>query len=1021
QQFKPIEQKPESGPASPQQGELNQTKLELLADDRDSGVNSPLHTPPLVSKEVFHISIQTPPLTHSVSQSVSRNADRDLSSSCSSSACPNPGAIQASRLRLRKGQRTLHTSAGFVNHGLRRGSTRGTLPTVVQLRSEGLIPLDHPLEGAGAYPSAYFGRLLPITRQVSISAFLLICSSEAKPNGKKDKKAKQVVPDIECDVRAGKINYPEFIVRCPAGCRETKQRVYGTGVFASISSICNAAIHSGVITNAGGKVIVKKMAGQSDYKGSPAYGVRSLSLPNWRESFTVEVGKPKKGVIYPSTLDYTSSNPTTTKTGQKEAKASPVSTAFPVTAFPEPTTTTTPEPSTTSTTTTATTTTPAPPTTPMTTPTTTTTKPRAAVHKVRDAGSVHPYFASVAAAASARQSQHGQGKGLPQVSRGGPAYASRFAPRVHPGARRPEAGTTIRRQPSAPSTSAFNRVQLVHPERNQHTVHSNPNFARREWPHPAQARPDWFSGPRRTSDISNSEPDRGYTWTEVDTGDSAAPDPRPDLSEYERWYYNFGQYPPRPAEADSGRKVLPETGHARVEPVEVWKPEANPFDSGFNIREQDPVPRAPEPVPQGDPSRFTLASPSTYSRCIPQCNAAANRYMLLVPDCKVDIAFLMDGSWSIGKRRFKIQKDFLAEVSHVINVGVAGPMMGIIQYGDDPVTEFSLQQYSSSKDVKAAIDKIVQKGGLSNVGKALSYINKHYFSDANGNRGGAPNVAVVLVDGWPTDKVEEASRLARESGINIFFVTIEGPDDNEKHNVVEANFVDKAVCRTNGFFSLPVPSWFALRKAVQPLVKRVCDTDRLVCSKTCLNANDIAFVIDGSSSVGTGNFRTVLQFVANVTREFEISDTDTRVGAVQYTYEQRLEFAFGQHNTKADLLNAIKRINYWSGGTSTGAAITYAAEQLFSKSKPNKRKIMIVITDGRSYDDVRAPALAVHRSGVIAYSIGIAWAAQDELEYIATDPDRDHSFFVDEFDNLYKYVPKIIHNICQEFNSQPRN
>lgn len=59
--------------------------------------------------------------------------------------------------------------------------------------------------------------------------------------------------------------------------------------------------------------------------------------------------------------------------------------------------------------------------------------------------------------------------------------------------------------------------------------------------------------------------------------------------------------------------------------------------------------------------------------------------------------------------------------------------------------------------------------------------------------------------------------------------------------------------------------------------------------------------------------------------------------------------------------------------------------------------------------------------GVIAYSIGIAWAAQDELEYIATDPNKDHSFFVDEFDNLYKFVPKIIQNICQEFNSQPRN
>ncbi|KAM9344628.1 vitrin [Symphorus nematophorus] len=816
-------------------------------------------------------------------------------------------------------------------------------------------------------------------------ALLLSCACGVKPNGSKNKKPKQVVPDIECDVRAGKINLPEFIVKCPAHCKETKQQVYGTGVFASISSICNAAIHSGIITNAGGKVIVRKMAGQNVYKGSNSNGVRSLSLPKWRESFIVQVGKPKKGVIYPSTLDYVPSRPTYVKTSQKEARGPVVPTALPTTVAPEPITTTTPEPTTT-------TTTPAP-TTPTTTPPPppTTTKARAAVHKVRDAGSSHPYLASVAAASS-RQSQvvNGQGKSHSQVFRGS-AYPNRFPQRASAGLRRPEAGSAIRRPPSSPVGPAFNRVQPAPPERTPTMSQSNPAFPRRDWAHPSFPRPDWFPAARRPADVSYAAPDSGYTWSETDTPEMTARDHRPDISEYERWFYNFGPYLPRSSTDSDGNRKL-DTTHTRVEPVDAWRPEGNLYESGFNLREPEPVvPRVPEPVSQGD------------------------------PNCKVDLAFLMDGSWSIGKRRFKIQKDFLMEVAQTINVGVAGPMMGIIQYGDDPVTEISLKSYSNSREVKSAIDKIVQKGGLSHVGKALTYINKQYFSDANGNRGGAPNVAVVLVDGWPTDKVEEASRLARESGINIFFVTIEGPDDNEKQNLVEASFVEKAVCRTNGFFSLPVNSWFALRKAVQPLVKRVCDTDRLVCSKTCLNANDIAFVIDGSSSVGTGNFRTVLQFVANVTREFEISDTDTRVGAVQYTYEQRLEFAFGQHNTKAELLNAIKRINYWSGGTSTGAAITYAAEQLFSKSKPNKRKIMIVITDGRSYDDVRVPALAVQSQDVIAYSIGIAWAAQDELEYIATDPDKEHSFFVDEFDNLYKFVPKIIHNICQEFNSQPRN
>lgn len=38
-------------------------------------------------------------------------------------------------------------------------------------------------------------------------------------------------------------------------------------------------------------MIVKKMAGQAEYKGSFANGIRSLSLPQWRESFSVSGNK----------------------------------------------------------------------------------------------------------------------------------------------------------------------------------------------------------------------------------------------------------------------------------------------------------------------------------------------------------------------------------------------------------------------------------------------------------------------------------------------------------------------------------------------------------------------------------------------------------------------------------------------------------------------------------------------------------------------------------------------------------
>uniref|UniRef100_F7BUH0 Vitrin n=1 Tax=Macaca mulatta TaxID=9544 RepID=F7BUH0_MACMU len=615
-------------------------------------------------------------------------------------------------------------------------------------------------------------RTVVLTMKASvIEMFLVLLVTGVHSNketSKKIKRPKFTVPQINCDVKAGKIINPEFIVKCPAGCQDPKFHVYGTDVYASYSSVCGAAVHSGVLDNSGGKILVRKVAGLSGYKGSYSNGVQSLSLPRWRESFIVLESKPKKGVTYPSALTYSSSKSPAAQAGETtkayQRPPIPATTAQPVTLM--------------------------------------------------------QLLAVTVAVAT---------------------------PTILP-----------RPSPSAASTTSIRRPEPV--------------------------------------------------------------------------------------------------GHRSQE-----------------------------------------------------------------MDCKIDLSFLIDGSTSIGKRRFRIQKQLLAGVAQALDIGPAGPLMGVVQYGDNPATHFNLKTHMNSRDLKTAIEKITQRGGLSNVGRAISFVTKNFFSKANGNRSSAPNVVVVMVDGWPTDKVEEASRLARESGINIFFITVEGAAENEKQYVVEPNFANKAVCRTNGFYSFHVQSWFGLHKTLQPLVKRVCDTDRLACSKTCLNSADIGFVIDGSSSVGTGNFRTVLQFVTNLTKEFEISDTDTRVGAVQYTYEQRLEFGFDQYSSKPDILNAIKRVGYWSGGTSTGAAINFALEQLFKKSKPNKRKLMILITDGRSYDDVRIPAMAAHLKGVITYAIGVAWAAQEELEVIATHPARDHSFFVDEFDNLYQYVPRIIQNICTEFNSQPRN
>lgn len=52
-------------------------------------------------------------------------------------------------------------------------------------------------------------------------------------------------------------------------------------------------------------------------------------------------------------------------------------------------------------------------------------------------------------------------------------------------------------------------------------------------------------------------------------------------------------------------------------------------------------------------------------------------------------------------------------------------------------------------------------------------------------------------------------------------------------------------------------------------------------------------------------------------------------GAVQFTYDQRMEFGLTEHGSKDDAINALRRIHYMSGGTATGAAIRYTSQHLF--------------------------------------------------------------------------------------------
>nr|XP_019965663.1 PREDICTED: cochlin-like [Paralichthys olivaceus] len=200
-------------------------------------------------------------------------------------------------------------------------------------------------------------------------------------------------------------------------------------------------------------------------------------------------------------------------------------------------------------------------------------------------------------------------------------------------------------------------------------------------------------------------------------------------------------------------------------------------------------------------------------------------------NCQMDIAMVIDSSNNIGQRRFNLQKNFVAKLAAMLRVGPIGPHVGLIQASDSPRTEFLLTNYTQPKELMFAIKEVSYLGGNTNTGKAIMQAAESFFIQENGGRRGHPRVMMVLLDGWPSDDLEQAAMLARESGINVFLVSVARPAPEELAMVQDKDFMKKAVCKDNGFFSYLIPSWFSTTKHVKPLSQRLCSLDGLLCNR----------------------------------------------------------------------------------------------------------------------------------------------------------------------------------------------
>uniref|UniRef100_A0AAY5ETZ1 Collagen alpha-1(XII) chain n=1 Tax=Electrophorus electricus TaxID=8005 RepID=A0AAY5ETZ1_ELEEL len=178
---------------------------------------------------------------------------------------------------------------------------------------------------------------------------------------------------------------------------------------------------------------------------------------------------------------------------------------------------------------------------------------------------------------------------------------------------------------------------------------------------------------------------------------------------------------------------------------------------------------------------------------------------------------------------------------------------------------------------------------------------------------------------------------------------------------------------------------------------------------------DIVLLVDGSWSIGRVNFKTIRSFIARMVGVFDISPNKIQIGLAQYSGDPKTEWHLNAHRTRKSLLNAIANLPYKGGNTMTGLALKYILQNNFKPNvglRPDSRKIGVLITDGKSQDEIIISSQNLRDEGIELYAIGVKNADENELRSIASDPDEIHMYNVNDFSFLLDIVDDLSDNLC---------
>nr|XP_026649203.1 collagen alpha-3(VI) chain isoform X3 [Zonotrichia albicollis] len=359
-----------------------------------------------------------------------------------------------------------------------------------------------------------------------------------------------------------------------------------------------------------------------------------------------------------------------------------------------------------------------------------------------------------------------------------------------------------------------------------------------------------------------------------------------------------------------------------------------------------------------------------------------------------DLIFLIDGSNNIGGVNFPAIRDFLVNLIESLRVGAQQIHIGVVQYSDQPRTEFPLSSYSTKADVLDAVKALGFRGGEeANTGAALEFVVENLFTQAGGSRieEAVPQILVLISGGESSDDIREGLLAVKQAGIFSFSIGVLNADSAELQQIA-----------TDGSFAytaLDIRNLDALQELLLPNIVGVAQRLILLAAPTIVtevievNKKDIVFLIDGSTALGAAPFNAIRDFVAKIVQRLEVGPELIQVAVAQYADTVKPEFYFNTHQTRKDVMANVRKMKPMGGTTlNTGSALEFVRTNFFTSAagcrvEEGVLPMLVLITGGKSRDAVDQAAAELKRNRIVTLAVGSRNADLAELQEIAHEQD----------------------------------